>query len=763
MARLLRLLIAGAPALAIAFALASLSTAPVAAQARPDLVVREISDPPLSGLPGDSFAVTARIRNRGQAGAAESTTKFFLASTTNPTRKNLRGVQTVPALGPGLAAESTVTVELFSDTLPGTYTLQACADGVEDMAEEIESNNCRSSLGTIVVEQMPDLRVTALSAPPSSASQGQPFSTTVTVLNEGPVRARRSTVKFRLVSVADGTRKDMKNTLQMSGLGPGRTFTETFTVAVDPDTSPGLYRQQACADSARVVREGDENDNCFTNAATIQVTPRPDLLVQSVTVTGAPVRVGLGDSVAISATVANQGEGAAAASTMKYHLVPQGGGTAKNLDGTQVVPQVAQGATATVSATVRVFSDTPLGTYVARACVDSEEVVPEGVENNNCAESSGTVTVADIPPARPDLVVTALTNPPASILPRGTFPVTATVKNDGTASSAASTTRFYLRSTTGPTRKNLRGEQSVAALDPSATASPEATVELFSDTVGGTYVLEACADGPDDLPESNDDNNCRSTAATIDVLQMPDLVVTTVSSPPTSASTGDAFAVTSTVQNVGDVDAPASSAKFYLRSTTAPHPRKDLRGRLDVPALAPGETFTDQRDVTVQTGTASGTYELQGCADSGKDIAEEDEDNCAVADGTIQVQAIPLPDLVVQTLNVKDPPVTVAPGGTFVVRGRVANVGTGDAGETTLRYWLVPVAGGALKNLQGGKVVPAVPAGTTSDVLRRQVTVFSDTVPGSYRIHACVDPLETVTEESDGNNCKVSNAVVTVQ
>jgi subtilase family serine protease len=417
-----------------------------------------------------------------------------------------------------------------------------------------------------------------------------------------------------------------------------------------------------------------------------------------------------------------------------------------------------------VSATVTVFSDTALGTYVARACVDSDEVVPEGVESNNCTESSDTVTVVNLPLARPDLVVTALTDPPDSILPRGTFEVSATVMNQGTAAIGVSATRFFLKSTAGPVRKNLMGQQGVPELDPDGSASPAAvTVELFSDTAAGIYVLEACADGPDDFRESDDANNCRSTTATIEVLEMPDLVVTDVSSPPASASTGDTFSVTSTVQNIGDVDAPASSAKFYLRSTTAPHPRKDLRGTLDVPVLAPGQTFTDQLDVTVQTGTASGAYQLQGCADSGKDIVEEDEDNCTIADGTIQVQAIALPDLVVQTLNVKDPPVTVAPGGTFVVRGKVGNVGTGDAGETTLRYWLVPVAGGALKNLQGSKAVPAVPAGMTSDTIRRQVTVFSDTVPGSYRIRACVDPQETLTEVSDGNNCKVSNAVVTVQ
>jgi hypothetical protein len=44
----------------------------------PDLVVTALTNPPPSAVTGDSFAVTATIKNRGAAAAAASTTAFSL-------------------------------------------------------------------------------------------------------------------------------------------------------------------------------------------------------------------------------------------------------------------------------------------------------------------------------------------------------------------------------------------------------------------------------------------------------------------------------------------------------------------------------------------------------------------------------------------------------------------------------------------------------------------------------------------------------------
>jgi hypothetical protein len=49
------------------------------------------------------------------------------------------------------------------ETLPGTYRLQACADGGKDVTETNEDDNCFTSSGTIQVTGKPDLIVTSVS------------------------------------------------------------------------------------------------------------------------------------------------------------------------------------------------------------------------------------------------------------------------------------------------------------------------------------------------------------------------------------------------------------------------------------------------------------------------------------------------------------------------------------------------------------------------------------------------------------------------
>ena len=69
------------------------------------------------------------VTNQGQALADASTTKFYLVA--GSTRKNLKGVQTIAALAPGASDSTGVALSVYSDTNPGTYSVQACADGDE--------------------------------------------------------------------------------------------------------------------------------------------------------------------------------------------------------------------------------------------------------------------------------------------------------------------------------------------------------------------------------------------------------------------------------------------------------------------------------------------------------------------------------------------------------------------------------------------------------------------------------------------------------
>ena len=73
-------------------------------------------------------------------------------------------------------------------------------------------------------------------------------------------------------------------------LKPGQTFTEQVTMTIRPETAPGQYKLQACADSDKTAPEVDEENNCRTSSGNIQVTPQPNLKVTSV-VAGLPKTV----------------------------------------------------------------------------------------------------------------------------------------------------------------------------------------------------------------------------------------------------------------------------------------------------------------------------------------------------------------------------------------------------------------------------------------------------------------------------------------
>ncbi len=112
-----------------------------------DLVVTAVPDPPSSVLPSAAFTLAPTVANQGTDPAAASTTSFFLVNTSTGAKKNLKGGQAVPALDPGTSASPVAALSLFSDTLPGTYFVQACADGPKGVSEDVENEQLSQRRG----------------------------------------------------------------------------------------------------------------------------------------------------------------------------------------------------------------------------------------------------------------------------------------------------------------------------------------------------------------------------------------------------------------------------------------------------------------------------------------------------------------------------------------------------------------------------------------------------------------------------------------
>ena len=142
-----------------------------------------------------------------------------------------------------------------------------------------------------------------------------------------------------------------------------------------------------------------------------------------------PASAAPGKAFAITDTVKNQGATTAALFTTRFYLsldAAKDAGDAR-LTGSRAVATLAAGAQSAGTTTVTIPLTAPPGTYRLLACADDTLVVAEASDANNCRAAAATIVVG-----RPDLVETAVSNPPAAARPGTSFAVTDTVRNQGT-------------------------------------------------------------------------------------------------------------------------------------------------------------------------------------------------------------------------------------------------------------------------------------------------------------------------------------------
>jgi subtilase family serine protease len=365
---------------------------------------------------------------------------------------------------------------------------------------------------------------------------------------------------------------------------------------------------------------------------------------------------------------------------------------------------------------------------------------------------------AGFAPAAPDILIAAVSDPPSTLLPGGSFVVTATTANQGNTQVAASTTRFYLSQNDQKDSGDLLFATATAVPILNAGGSVTVSTTLVApSTATGPYRLLACADDLNVVAEAVEGNNCRA-AGTV-TIQRPDLVPTTLSGVPASVAPGGTFIVTDTVQNTGAVGTTYGSRnRYYLASAPARTPGDYMfTVYRTVLALGSGASSTGYVTLAVPTTTALGSYWVIVCADDLGAIAETDENNNCLTSPTALL--VSRPDLVETAVSTTA--LSVAPGGTLYVTDTVVNGGNAPAGSSITQYYLSPDGQKATGMLLGGnRSVPTLAAGATSTG-SRSVAVPASTPSGTYYVVACADDFGTVVEVSDAN-CVASAAALPV-
>ena len=595
----------------------------------------------------------------------------------------------------------------------------------------------------------PDLVVQSRSVSDDSLTPRQSFTLRATVRNQGDARSSATNLHYYRSSDSRITMSDTY--LGFDSIGAlSASGTSAESISLTAPSSAGTYYYGACVDD--VYGESDTGNNCSSG---VRVTVRdgggdsaPDLVVQSPSVSDASLTPR--QSFTLRATVRNQGDARSAATKLRYYRSSDSRITMSDTYwGFDSIGALS--ASGTRAESISLTAPSSAGTYYYGACVD--RVPGESDTGNNC--SSGVrVTVRAAGNSAPDLVVQSPSVSDASLTPRQSFTLRATVRNQGDVRSAATNLRYYRSSDSRITTSDTyRGFDLIGALSASGTSAK--SISLTAPSSAGTYYYGACVD--EVSGESDTGNNCSSGVRIVvgGGTSDPDLVVESPRSTESSVAPGGAFTFAATVRNVGGGRSGATTLHYY-QSPNVTISSGDIEVGTDaVGALS--ASVTSRESIALQAPSTAGTYYYGACVDP---VSGESDtgNNCSsgvriVVDGGGGTSD---PDLVVESPRSTES--SVVPGGAFTFAATVRNVGGGRSGATTLHYYQSPnvtISSGDIE--VGTDAVGALSASVTS---RESIALQAPSTAGTYYYGACVDPVSG--ESNTANNC--SSAVqVTVR
>ena len=469
---------------------------------------------------GAQFTLSATVTNDGEGTSPAVTLRFYRSTDATITTADTEvGTGAVAALAASASASDSVS--LTAPATPGAYYYGACVDPVT--AESDTTNNCSAAVQVNVpaavpavppMQAQPDLVVADPSVSDSDPAAGTQFTLSATVRNDGDAAAAATTLRYFRSTDATITTADTEvGTGAVAQLAASASARDS--VSLTAPASAGTYYYGACVDP--VTDESDTNNNCSAAvpvnvpAAVPAVPPmqaQPDLVVADPSVSDSDPAAGT--QFTLSATVRNDGDAAAAATTLRYFRSTDATITTADTEvGTGAVAQLAASASARDS--VSLTAPASAGTYYYGACVNP--VTDESDTTNNCSAAVPVdvpAAVPAVPPmqAQPDLVVVEPSVSDRAPTPGATFTLSATVRNDGAGASAATTLRYYQSPDAMITTSDTEVETAeVAAL--AASGSSRKSVDVTAPATAGTYYYGACVDAVTD--ESDATNNCSSS------------------------------------------------------------------------------------------------------------------------------------------------------------------------------------------------------------------------------------------------------------
>ena len=705
--------------------------------AAPDLVVESPEVSSSTVVPEGSFTLSATVRNQGAGRSASTTLRYYRSlDSAISTGDTEMGTDSVFGLSGG--ASGLESIRLTAPVSPGTYYYGACVEPVS--GESDTGNNCSAGVPLRVESGGGAAADLVVESPEVSSNTVVPeasFTLSATVRNQGAERSESTTLHYYRSSHSTISTSDTEvGTDFVSRLAGGASGLESIRLTAP--VSPGTYYYGACVEP--VSGESDTGNNCSAGVP-LRVESgggaAPDLVVESPEVSSNTVVPEA--SFTLSATVRNQGAERSESTTLRYYRSSDSTISTSDTEvGTDFVSRLAGGASGLES--IRLTAPGSPGTFYYGACVES--VSQESDTGNNCSAGVPLVVESGGGTA-PDLVVESPAMSSNTVVPEGSFTLSATVRNQGAGRSASTTLRYYRSSdatiSTGDTEV---GTDFVSRLV--GGASGLESIRLTAPNSPGTYYYGACVEPVSE--ESDTANNC-SAGLPLTVESgggaAADLVV---ESPEVSSNTvvpEASFTLSATVRNQGAGRSDSTTLRYY-RSSDATISTSDLEvGTDSVFGLSGGASGLESIRLTAPV--SPGTHYYGACVEPVS--GESDTGNNCSAAVPLTVEAVAGPDLVVESPEVSTS--SVIPGKGFTLSATVRNQGGSRSASTTLHYYRSldsTISTGDME--EGTDSVFGLSAGRSG---LESIRLTAPNSPGTYYYGACVEP---VSEESDtGNNC----------
>lgn len=492
----------------------------------PDLVVASIAWLPKNPSIGEKVTFTVTVKNEGDKTAAGSNVNLSIDG-------NSRGYREITRLEAGENTTATFTWP----AMPGSHTIQAFADGWNQVKESDETNN---NIAITYTTASPDLVIDSITWSPLSRSESSNVTMTVKISNRGSGKAKAFWLEYYV--------DDLLQTADfIEPLKAGGSTTGKYSWMAGSDS----HTFKAVADSRSDVAENDETNN--TMYVTLP-TILPDLIVQSIT--QSPVSSIVVDTRIFYVIVKNQGLNLSGGCNLALYF-----------NETDVlyhaVPMLVPGQTIMMS--VNWLAET--NSIIVKAVVDINEQINETNESNN----TKTVKIG-IPRPSPntDMTIESIAWTPANPSIDDTIIVTASIKNKGPGQAGTSHVDYYMDDT-------FLDSVYVDQIGAGKTIVNFVTWQ----PTPGKHIIKVIADCDNNVAESNETNNEKTMTISVSA---PDLLIQGVTWSPINPLTGVETSFTVTMKNQGDQIAGSTYINYYIDNSS--------RGRHHIEEIAPGATVT---------------------------------------------------------------------------------------------------------------------------------------------------------------------------